>query len=55
MTRREPLAFPAAAMTIPGAERRPRARDIGLEPVVFQPGPLDASADVAGVRSGQCV
>jgi D-aminopeptidase len=34
----------------PGA--RPRARDIGLAPGVFPPGPLDAITDVAGVRVG---
>jgi D-aminopeptidase len=32
---------------------RPRARDIGVAPGVFPPGPLDAITDVAGVRVGQ--
>jgi len=32
---------------------RPRARDLGLAPGVFPPGPLDAITDVAGVRVGQ--
>ncbi len=32
---------------------RPRARDLGLAPGVFAPGPLDAITDVAGVRVGQ--
>lgn len=32
--------------------RRPRARDIGLAPGVFAPGPLNAITDVAGVRVG---
>jgi len=32
---------------------RPRARDLGLRPGVFDPGPLDAITDVAGVRVGQ--
>jgi len=32
---------------------RPRARDIGVAPGVFAPGPLDAITDVAGVRVGQ--
>jgi D-aminopeptidase len=33
-------------------EARPRARDIGLAPGVFQPGPLNAITDVAGVSVG---
>jgi D-aminopeptidase len=32
---------------------RPRARDLGLEPGVFPPGPLNAITDVRGVRVGQ--
>jgi D-aminopeptidase len=32
---------------------RPRARDIGLAPGVFSPGPLNAITDVAGVTVGQ--
>jgi D-aminopeptidase len=42
-----------AAMT--GAlaqESRPRARDLGLAPGVFEPGPLNAITDVAGVLVG---
>ena len=31
---------------------RPRARDIGLAPGVFAPGPLNAITDVSGVRVG---
>jgi len=31
---------------------RPRARDLGLTPGVFEPGPLNAITDVAGVRVG---
>ena len=34
-------------------ETRPRARDLGVAPGVFQPGPLNAITDVAGVRVGQ--
>ena len=34
-------------------ESRPRARDLGVAPGVFQPGPLNAITDVAGVRVGQ--
>ena len=33
-------------------ERRPRARDLGIEPGVFAPGPLNAITDVKGVRVG---
>ena len=33
-------------------DRRPRARDLGLAPGVFEPGPLNAITDVAGVRVG---
>jgi D-aminopeptidase len=42
-----------AVVALPGAqERRPRARDLGLAPGVFDPGPLNAITDVAGVRVG---
>lgn len=34
------------------ADDRPRARDLGLSPGVFPPGPLNAITDVAGVRVG---
>jgi len=34
-------------------EPRPRARDLGLAPGVFPPGPLNAITDVPGVRVGQ--
>lgn len=34
------------------AQERPRARDIGLAPGVFSPGPLNAITDVDGVRVG---
>jgi len=34
-------------------EARPRARDLGLTPGVFAPGPLNAITDVTGVRVGQ--
>lgn len=40
------LAAPAVA------EERPRARDLGLTPGVFAPGPLNAITDVEGVRVG---
>jgi D-aminopeptidase len=35
----------------PGADR-PRVRDLGLEPGILAPGPLNAITDVAGVRVG---
>ena len=34
-------------------EPRPRARDLGVTPGIFAPGPLNAITDVAGVRVGQ--
>jgi len=43
---------PAQAMS-QDATSRPRARDIGLAPGVFQPGPNNAITDVDGVRVGQ--
>ena len=36
-----------------GAQQRVRARELGLAPGVFQPGPLNAITDVGGVRVGQ--
>jgi D-aminopeptidase len=42
------LALMLAAQTPP----RPRARDLGLSPGVYPPGPLNAITDVAGVRVG---
>src|SRR5262245_50828902 len=35
-----------------GAQNKPRARDLGLAPGVFPPGPLNAITDVAGVKVG---
>jgi D-aminopeptidase len=34
------------------AQSRPRARDLGVAPGVYQPGPLNAITDVEGVRVG---
>jgi len=34
------------------AESRPRIRDLGVEPGIFPPGPLNAITDVEGVRVG---
>jgi D-aminopeptidase len=49
------LAFLAACgLTVVGAqtETRPRARDLGIAPGVYPPGPLDAITDVKDVRVG---
>lgn len=35
-----------------GSEQRPRARELGVRPGIFTPGPLNAITDVAGVRVG---
>src|SRR5260221_14414052 len=35
------------------AQSKPRARDLGVAPGVYAPGPLNAITDVAGVRVGQ--
>lgn len=39
-------------LTASAREHRPRARDLGIEPGVFAPGPLNAITDVSGVRVG---
>ena len=39
-------------VSLPAQTSRPRARDLGLAPGVFPPGPLDAITDVAGVKVG---
>src|SRR6266850_2150930 len=41
-----------AAATVVG-QNRPRARDLGISPGVYGPGPLNAITDVEGVRVGQ--
>ena len=45
------LALAAALVPHPGAEHRPRARDLGV-PFPGTPGPLNAITDVAGVSVG---
>jgi len=48
------VAVAWAATTAAAADvARPRARDLGLRPGVFEPGPLNAITDVDGVRVGQ--
>src|SRR3954471_5490989 len=42
----------AGLSSTPGAQGKPRARDLGIAPGVHQPGPLNAITDVAGVRVG---
>lgn len=43
---------PAPAQAPGGAPERPRARDLGIRPGVFEPGPLNAITDVDGVLVG---
>jgi D-aminopeptidase len=43
----------AAAAPIHAQESRVRARELGVAPGVFRPGPLNAITDVSGVRVGQ--
>jgi D-aminopeptidase len=42
----------AATEPLPSPAARPRARDLGIAPGVFLPGPLNAITDVPGVRVG---
>lgn len=44
--------FLLLAMAVCLCAQKPRARDLGLAPGVFPPGPLNAITDVAGVRVG---
>ena len=46
------FALLSVAATLAQNETRPRARDIGLAPGVFEPGPKNAITDVAGVSVG---
>ena len=46
------LATVTAASLLAQDTTRPRARDLGIAPGVFQPGPLNAITDVSGVRVG---
>jgi D-aminopeptidase len=43
----------SVALSVPLGAQRARARDLGVKPGVFAPGPLNAITDVAGVRVGQ--
>ncbi len=44
------VSFPAGPQD--SAAGRPRVRDLGVAPGIFQPGPLNAITDVAGVKVG---
>ena len=46
------LAVATGASAFAQQGDRPRARELGIAPGVFQPGPLNAITDVAGVRVG---
>ena len=46
------LMILALATALDAQTGRPRARDLGLAPGVFEPGPLNAITDVAGVTVG---
>jgi len=47
------LVIPGSAMPQRlGGDQRPRARDLGLRPGIYEPGPLNAITDVPGVRVG---
>src|SRR5829696_3815277 len=46
------LLFVAVAVLGASPEVRPRIRDLGVEPGIFTPGPLNAITDVEGVRVG---
>jgi D-aminopeptidase len=46
------LSLSASGAENPGSPARPRARELGIAPGVFAPGPLNAITDVAGVRVG---
>ncbi len=50
--RRAALAFLLLTLVSAAQTARPRARDLGLKPGVFPPGPLNAITDVAGVKVG---
>ena len=48
------LSFWALALgqQAPSEEARPRSRELGIRPGVYEPGPLNAITDVPGVRVG---
>jgi D-aminopeptidase len=48
-----PIVLAAAPSLLSAQAARVRARDLGVKPGVFAPGPLNAITDVAGVKVGQ--
>jgi D-aminopeptidase len=42
----------SALIVVAGAQTKPRARDLGIAPGVYAPGPLNAITDVDGLRVG---
>ena len=50
--RRSAAVLVSLAIVLTAQTDRPRARDLGLAPGIFPPGPLNAITDVAGVRVG---
>ncbi|HEX9736337.1 MAG TPA: P1 family peptidase [Thermoanaerobaculia bacterium] len=46
------VLFLALLSAAPAEEARPRLRDLGVRPGIFEPGPLNAVTDVEGVRVG---
>jgi D-aminopeptidase len=46
------IALTVLLASVPQAQQRPRARDLGVAPGVLRPGPLNAITDVAGVAVG---
>ena len=61
MTTRTPLVVAAVLIALPcilspeasSQEHRPRARELGIHPGIYDPGPNNAITDVAGVQAGQ--
>ena len=61
VTTRMLLAFAALLIALPSIlsaqtstqEHRPRARELGIHPGIYEPGPNNAITDVAGVQLGQ--
>jgi D-aminopeptidase len=46
------FALALLAVQVRGQEPKPRARDIGIAPGLYQPGPMNAITDIAGVKVG---
>src|SRR5215831_15313337 len=49
-----PISLPSILLAqTPTQEHRPRARELGIHPGIYEPGPNNAITDVAGVQVGQ--